>query len=142
MKYDIVIPFPEWDGIAKANEIAAILNKIIPGADIPNGFPRRIKVQKVAKVSNEDDRLKITYWFPMWGYITIVIAGYDSSFGTGWNTVGFKAQRKKEYRAKAVIKIDGEAAELLDAIASRNRDDLIPEFMALVGNSPIIETKA
>lgn len=142
-KSQIKLAFPAWEGAYNANTAVEFLNEQLH-VEMPSGIPRGFTMQDVPKAEGEDDRLKITYWHPMRGYITLVLAGHDDHYGTWWSMVAFRAQWKLQYpnpNKKAVLEITGEAAELLDAIC-RNRTDLVDEFMSKIGSNPIVETQA
>ena len=87
----IAIPFPVWDFLyEKQEEIARLLNEKFDVKWAPNKTPRSIEFKKVKPGEHECDRLKIKLWYPGGVYVTAVIGGWESSWGTGWSLVGYK----------------------------------------------------
>lgn len=99
MAQKIVIPFPVWDAIAKHNEIGQFLMDEMGAKYFPIGTPRsmEVKIVPIEKVFENEtpgvpgeelvDRLRIKLWYPMGGYITLSMRGYESphpEWGTMW----------------------------------------------------------
>ncbi|MCK9393232.1 MAG: hypothetical protein WCX30_01720 [Candidatus Paceibacterota bacterium] len=117
-KTTIVIPFPIWDFLnEKQVEIAKLLNEKCDVGGAPCGVPRSIEFKQIKPEGGECDRLKIKLWYPGGVYVTAIIGGWeDSSYGTSWNLVSYKA-RWSFYGTACSINAEGEAAWALEVAA-------------------------
>lgn len=96
-KFDVLIPFPAWDGIRNFSLVCAELRRNEQLADIPSYFlPRRITMRQKETPVGFDDCMVVELWFTNGFRAVLDLGGLeDSHYGTAWVPLRLKIEWRK-----------------------------------------------